>query len=209
MTREITLNDVRRALAGPRPGRTAHQRMAVRPPSGASELSQEPPQHAGVLLLLYPQGHSLYFVLTKRTETVLNHKGQISFPGGRREEGDLSLAHTALREAEEELGIALPEAELLGELTIHHTSASNYDIHPFVAQLPCRPEFHPSEAEVAEVLEVPLADLLDPARLVEEDWELRGREVIVPFFALNGQKVWGATGTILNEFKVMLESALR
>ena len=208
MIREITLEDVRRALAGSRPGQPAHQRMAVRPRPNPPELHDEPPQHAGVLLLLYPCDDRLYFVLTKRTEKVLNHKGQISFPGGRREVGDPSLAHTALREAEEELGIALTEAELLGALTVHHTSASNYDIHPFVAYLPYRPEFHPSEAEVAEVLDVPLADLLDPARLVEENWMLRGREAIVPFFLLNGHKVWGATGTILNEFKVMLEGTL-
>jgi 8-oxo-dGTP pyrophosphatase MutT (NUDIX family) len=208
MTREVTLDDVRRALAEPRPGELAHQRMAVRPQFNAQDFSQEPPQHAGVLLLLYPQERGLYFVLTRRTERVLNHKGQISFPGGRKEAGDLSLAHTALREAEEELGIALQEVELLGELTVHHIIPSNYDIHPFVAYLPHRPGFYPSEIEVAEILEVPLDELLDPALLVEECWVLRGREVIVPFFSLNGQKVWGATGTVLNEFKVMLDSVL-
>jgi len=157
-------------------------------------------------MLLYPKDGRLTFVLTRRTETVLNHKGQVSFPGGAQEEGDASLAETAMREAEEELGITLQDAEMLGALTCLYIAPSNYDVHPFVAHMPYRPDFHPFAAEVAELLEIPLSDLLDSSRFREEVWLLRGREVIVPFFLLGGHKVWGATSMILNELATMLNS---
>jgi len=183
--------------------------MALRPVHPQVELA--PPQlhrQGGVLLLLYPCACRLCFVLTRRTEKVLTHRGQISFPGGAQEPGDISLAHTALREAEEELGISLADAEPLGALTSYYIARTNYDIHPLVVYLPRHPVFHPNTDEVAELLEIPIEHLLDKSRLREEEWILRGNRVIVPFWWLGGHKVWGATGTVLAEFAAMLEQAV-
>jgi len=160
--RHVTVEDVRRALAQERPGDAVHRHMALRPIVPQAEPT--PPQlhrQGGVLLLLYPCAGRLCFVLTRRTEKVMTHRGQISFPGGAQEPGDVSLAHTALREAEEELGISLADAEQLGTLTSYYIARTNYDIHPFVAYLPRYRIFHPSEDEVAELLEIPIEHLLD------------------------------------------------
>lgn len=206
--RRVTLEDVRRALAQERPGDAAHRRMALRPLQSRAEPDvRQPHRQSGVLLLLYPCADRLCFVLTRRTEKVLTHRGQISFPGGAQEPGDLSLAHTALREAEEELGISLADAEPLGALTSYYIARTNYDVHPLVAYLPLYPAFRPNTDEVAELLEIPVEHLLDRSRLREEEWTLRGDRVIVPFWWLGGHKVWGATGTVLAEFALMLEQA--
>ena len=202
----LTLEDVRRALAGPRPGPEAHLRMATQPRPRPEEFGHTtPPREGAVLCLLYPIEGRLHFVLTRRTDTVRDHKGQISFPGGAREAEDESLAVTAVREAEEELGISLAQAEILGTLTSISILPSNYRIHPYVAYLPTRPSYRPCPSEVAELLEIPLRDLFDPSLRQSETWPVRGKEVLVPFFSLGGQKVWGATAMVLSEFAVILE----
>jgi len=206
---KITLEDVRCALAQPKPGLAAQLRMATRPHRRPNEPAPgHAPRQGAVLLLLYWEQGQLYFVLTQRTYTVANHKGQISFPGGAWEAGDASLAETAIREAEEELGISLDDAELLGDLTSLYISPSNYRIYPYVAYVARRPEYHPCADEVAALLEAPLRGLLDPSWRRTETWCLRGEQVKVPFFLVNGHKVWGATVMVLSELATMLESVL-
>ncbi len=195
-------------MAGPRPGEAAQSAMSTRPRSRPGDFDYAgPPRLSAVLILLYPQDATLSFVLTVRTDTVAHHKGQVSLPGGAWEKADASLAQTALREAEEELGISLAGAELLGELTGLYIAPSHYELRPYVAYVASQPAFRPSRDEVAQLLRVPLAALLDPALRQVETWTLRGREVEVPFFDLLGHKVWGATAMVLSEFAAMLESA--
>jgi len=195
-------------MAGPRPGEAAQLTMSTRPRSRLGDFDYAgPPRLSAVLILLYPHEAELSFVLTVRTNTVAHHKGQVSLPGGAWEERDGSLAQTALREAEEELGISLAKAELLGELTGLYIAPSHYELRPYVAHIASQPAFQPSSDEVAQLLQVPLAALLDPARRHVETWTIRGREVEVAFFYLLGHKVWGATAMVLSEFAAMLESA--
>jgi 8-oxo-dGTP pyrophosphatase MutT (NUDIX family) len=199
---------VRRALALPRPGRAAQMRMAPRPrPGDVFPLPPEiQPREAGVLILLYPAADDLHFFLTRRTDHVEAHKGQISLPGGAQEPGE-SLAQTALRETREELGIAHAPIELLGEaLTPVYIPVSGFRATPFVAFTPARPEIHLSQTEVVEVLEPSLETLLDERNIAEELWTIRGFPAIVPYFSINGHKVWGATAMILSEFREMLQS---
>lgn len=201
---EIDLDYIKAALAGPRPGLVAQIRLAPRPRPGGNVVPPGCTPRAGaVLLLLYPRDGALHIVLTRRTDTVLNHKGQISFPGGARE-GDEPLVYTALRETQEELGIDPATLEVLGELTPAYVGVSNFLITPFVAAAPTRPEFHPDPGEVAEVLEVPLALLMDEAAVEEEEWDLRGILARVPFFRVGPHKVWGATAMVLAEFIAIL-----
>ncbi|MFQ6015439.1 MAG: NUDIX hydrolase [Anaerolineae bacterium] len=203
-----SLDEVRRALKAPKPGLSAQKRMAVRPrPGGHHVPPGHQPKDGGVLILLYPKDAQLHLPLTRRTDTVANHKGQISLPGGARETGDRSLEETALRETREELNIDLQRVEILGALTPLYIPVSGYLIHPFVAFCAERPDFNPDPIEVAELLEVPLASLLDPATRREEDWKLVGMTVRVPFFQVGEHKVWGATAMVLSEFVVILQRA--
>lgn len=178
--------------------------MAPRYRTAKDLLPSHQPKEGGVLILLYPKDGQLYLVLTRRTETVADHKGQISLPGGAYEAGDGSLEETALRETREELGIDLQGLEVLGALTPLYIPRSDYRIYPYVASCPERPAFHPDPVEVAELLEVPLATLLDPATWREEDWEVRGMTVRVPFFQVGHHKVWGATAMVLSELVTLL-----
>ena len=202
------LDDVRRALARPRPGLDAQLKMAPQPRPGWDPDFTLPSdcREGGVLILLYPRAKRLHLVLTRRTETVRSHKGQISLPGGRREAGE-SLVQTALRETCEELGVPPEGTEVIGQLSALYTPPSNYCIHPFVAYRPYSPAFRPDPVEVAEVLEVPLSTLLDPAIRNVELWSDPGFDSPrrVPFFDVNGQVVWGATAMILSELVTLLE----
>jgi 8-oxo-dGTP pyrophosphatase MutT (NUDIX family) len=206
----LTLDIVRRALRQPLPGLAAQ--IAMAPPERPTALppNSTPPREAGVLLLLYPKDDALYFVLTRRTERLGSHSGQISFPGGRREIGDVDFAATALREAHEELGIALDSIEVLGELTDLYIPPSHFVVHPVVAYAACAPTFYPHDGEVAEVIEAPLALLFDPTIKATAPRALvsqGGREVMTPFYRISGHQVWGATAMILAEFEMLLRSA--
>jgi 8-oxo-dGTP pyrophosphatase MutT (NUDIX family) len=165
------------------------------------------PRRGGVLILLYPADDSedLHLVLTRRTDKVGNHRGQISLPGGRVDPDDLSTARTALREACEEIGVCDDDLRLLGELTPLYIPPSDFTIHPHVAFLHRRPQFHPQPDEVAEVLEVPVSYLLDQNHILEEDWIIRGEVRRVPFYHIHDSKVWGATAMVLAELAAVLE----
>ncbi|MFQ5855692.1 MAG: NUDIX hydrolase [Anaerolineae bacterium] len=203
--REVNIDDVHAALEKPRPGFKAQMRMSPRP--RASSVSDAPARGGGVLLLLYPRDGRLHLVLTRRTEHLPNHQGQISLPGGAQDAGE-SFEETALREAREELDVDPTGIQVLGRLTPLYIPPSNYCIRPVVGYVPARPVFHPDPREVAEVLEVPLATLLDPSTVHQEDWHLRGMTVRVPFFAVNEHKVWGATAMVLAEFVELIHSAM-
>lgn len=179
-------------------------------PRPGSVLPPPPPlsrRQAGVLILLYPIDRVLHLVLTRRTETVATHKGQISFPGGMRE-GQETLAEAALREAREELGLEHTTIELLGEpLTPIYIPVSDFWVTAFAGYTRERPLFQVQPDEVGEVIQVPLADLLDDSNVREEDWMIRGgMPARVPYFWLGGQKVWGATAMMLSEFKEILNT---
>ena len=207
----MNLTDVERALAAPRPGREAQVRMSPRPrPGDVFPLPPEiNPKEAGVLILLYPANGELHFFLTRRTETVETHKGQISLPGGSQEE-DETLEETAVREASEELGIDVNCIRVLGEpLTSLFIPVSGFRATPFVAFTPMRPNVTAEPGEVDGIIDVPLESLLDDKNVVEEEWEIRGFKAHVPFFSINGHKVWGATAMILGEFRAMLKHARR
>lgn len=163
-----------------------------------------------VLLLLYCRQDDIYLVLTKRHDDLQAHAGQISFPGGRQEDSE-SLLTTALREAEEEIGIPTTAVQSLGQLTTIYIPPSGFLVHPFVGwyQNGSEPEFIPSAGEVAQIIEVSLKTLLDPETAVQEPWDFKGHEVMVPYFAIQEHKVWGATAIMLSEFVERLRFVIR
>ena len=161
---------------------------------------------AAVLLLLWPQGGSLHFVLTRRASDLRGHGGQISLPGGRCDPDDSDHKATALRETEEELGVPASDVQVLGSLDKIYIPPSNYQVYPLVATLAAPPCFRPRASEVAEVLQIPLASLLDPQRKRESLQHRNGRSLRIPWYALGGQMVWGATAMLLSEFEGRLRA---
>src|SRR3990172_3555148 len=160
---ELTVEGIRAALMRPLPGPAAQMRLT--PPYRLEQLYLAPPadaRPAGVLIALYPRDGSLHFPLTRRTEDVEKHKGQISLPGGAQEAGE-SLLDTALRETREEIGVAVDPSAGLGRLSAGDIPPSGFLITPYVAALSDRPDFQPTPDEVAELIEAPLSILLDPS----------------------------------------------
>ena len=144
-------------------------------------------------------------VLTRRTEHLSRHPGEISFPGGLTQDEDADLAATALRETQEELGLAPEEVEVLGALAPVHTFVSSILIVPFVGLVSGDPVFAPSEAEIAEVLAYPLDELTAAETTVE--WPKDGH--VYRGFAYpmrDGNTVWGATAGILHQLLERLGS---
>jgi 8-oxo-dGTP pyrophosphatase MutT (NUDIX family) len=193
------------------PGKRAQQQLLARPrqPIPLSNTGEHAIP-AAILILLHNDvnnDNSIRFFLTERTHEVQYHKGQVAFPGGTWEEGE-KLSETALRETHEEIGIKPEKVRIIGRLTPLFVSVTGFMIHPFIAALRSRSEPEPQPDEVKKVFSVHLEELLDPDSLKEEVRIIRDYTVDVPYFDLNGHKVWGATAMILAEFKACLEDIL-
>ena len=162
---------------------------------------------AATLVLLYPgvDGRP-YLVLTVRQPTLRAHSGQISLPGGSRD-GDETAEETARREAYEEVGVDPRQPDVLGRLTPLYIPPSGFSVTPVVASLSERPPFVPQEAEVAALLEVPVAALLDPGTRRSSRRSVPAGAFDVPYFELAGREVWGATAMMLAEFAAVLADA--
>ncbi len=200
-----TVQHLRQQLASPLPGHDAHFTMAprYRQDTTVASVRDKRCREAGVLALLYPVEETPYIILTARRAHLKQHAGQVSFPGGRREPGE-DLQTTALREAEEEIGVPPTSVDVLGAMTPLFIPPSAFCVYPFLGALSHTPDLAPQDAEVADILHVPLAQLLDPATVQHEDRVLSNRNVNVPFFAIEGHKVWGATAMMLGELVALL-----
>ena len=159
---------------------------------------------AAVLIPVLAAAPEVRLVFTERTMDLSRHAGEISFPGGLVDPGE-TAAEAALREAREELGIAASEVELLGALGPVHTRVTGVLIVPFVGLLWTDPQLTPNEAEIAEVLEFPLRELMERQR--EEDFVYAGRSYTTDVFDMDGHVIWGATGHILRQFLALLADA--
>jgi 8-oxo-dGTP pyrophosphatase MutT (NUDIX family) len=160
---------------------------------------------AAVLLPLYVREEKPYVFFTRRTDHLPHHRGEISFPGGRYHAGDVDLEETALRETEEEMGICAADVVILGRLD-DFISIHGYHVVPFVGTFPYPYPFQINHHEIAEVIEVPLSRLRDPAIFRTEDWRHRGRDLPVCFFDLGVHQVWGLTASILRQFLKRIEA---
>lgn len=203
-----TVARLREALKATLPGLDAQLRMAPEPRLGWDPLKfPEGARDGAALLLLYPHEDHLHVTLTVRGAEMRNHTGQVSLPGGRVESGETFEA-AALREAQEEIGVDPSTVEVLGRLTPLHIPVSGFLLHPIVGATSMRPAFQRAEWEVARIIEVPVALLSDPAVIKRE---MRTRtvngqsiDISVPFYDIDGEKVWGATAMVLAEFCAIL-----
>lgn len=159
---------------------------------------------AAVMLLLYPKDGEYCVLLNKRSEVVEHHKGEISFPGGARDPEDQDFLDTALRETEEEMGISRADVTVLGQLD-DVVTRSNFGVRVFIGTIPYPYAFNPSAIEIAEVLEVPIPALLDPANLRHETRLVDGLATTVRSYAYHEHLVFGATAKILQQFLETVE----
>jgi 8-oxo-dGTP pyrophosphatase MutT (NUDIX family) len=159
---------------------------------------------SAVLLLLYERGGRPCILLTKRTNNVTKHKGQISLPGGSRESKDTSLIATALRETFEEVGIPCGDVEILGLLDDSITVSSNFVITPVVGFLPYAPDIVINPGEVEEAIEIPLSFF---KKVVQSQPPFRdnGSHKSNPEFVYGDYFIWGATAKILEQFFLLNE----
>ncbi len=185
------------------PGAAVQQKMApVLKNISQSNFTYFPETRpGGVLVLLYPYNDELHLPLMLRTEYSGTHSGQVSFPGGKKEDNDPDLIYTALRETSEEMGIPEKEVRVLGVLSELFIAASNFKVLPVVGYMSHRPDFRIDEREVAEIIEVPVSLLLDPQVVKTKSFKVSaGFTIQAPYYAVKEHTVWGATAMMLSEF---------
>lgn len=162
------------------------------------------------MALFYPDfknGTKLLLILRKTYKGV--HSNQIAFPGGKVEDGDVDLVHTALRETHEEVGVPPDKVMILKSLSTVYIPPSNYEVQPFVGMLDRPLSFVPQESEVESLIEVSLMDFLDDGLIFNQKLTTSyATNIEVPTFKLNGYTVWGATAMMLSEIKELLKQVL-
>ncbi|MPY91775.1 MAG: NUDIX domain-containing protein [Acidimicrobiia bacterium] len=194
--RHVDIEDLRRAFRRRRPRPPVREPFAVRRP-------------AAVLLPLYTGGDGLRVVLTRRPTAMRSHSGEVSFPGGGFEATDADLVATALRESEEEIALPADRVEIIGQLDPLATLSSAAMITPYVGYVADLPALRPEPREVAAILHVPVAELLEDGVFHQEWWPLPPQVVDVEagaaawrpmfFYELTGDTVWGATARLLTQ----------
>lgn len=183
--------------------------MAPQPRLGWDPLKfPEGARDGAALLLVYPHHDVPHIALTVRGAELRNHTGQVSLPGGRVDAGE-TIEQAAVREAQEEIGVEPAVVEVLGRLTPLHIPVSGFLLHPVVGVSSMRPAFQRAEWEVARIIEAPVP-MLGPDIVKRE---IRTRivdgqsiDVDVPYYDIDGEKVWGATAMVLAEFCAILSA---
>jgi 8-oxo-dGTP pyrophosphatase MutT (NUDIX family) len=170
--------------------------LAAAPPPRLADIEGTGVSASAVVAPLYEVDGEAVAVLTRRAQHLRNHRGEVSFPGGRQEPGE-DLWRTATREALEEVALDPASVTRIGELDHLRTIVGRSYVVPYVAALPGRPDLTPSPAEVERILHVPLSELLSPGVYREERWGVPPLDRPITFFEVEGDTIWGATGSML------------
>jgi len=190
-------------LSNTLPGEKSHQVMKIKL---NNDLNIEPTlkRYASVLICLFPNNDNWSFFLTKRSNSVEHHKGQISLPGGMIEKGENPI-NAALRETNEEIGVQIKKVQIIGKLSSIYIPVSNFKVQPFVGFLNKKPKTDINKQEVSRIFDVDLNDLMNDKNIKSEEKVLGNKLVEISYFSLKNEKIWGATSLILSEFKDVLK----
>ncbi|TXB67308.1 CoA pyrophosphatase [Vicingus serpentipes] len=188
------------------PGKLAHQEAAPYRKVDYDTLDLNTVKKSGVLILFYNKGEETHLVLIQRPIYNGTHSGQIAFPGGKVEESDKDIIHTALREANEEVGVEMNDVEVLGQLSDVYIPVSNFLVTPVIGVINYTPRFIPELREVAEIIELRIGHLIEVETLRLNKIKLsNGLQMEVPTFEFNQKIIWGATALMLNELRYLLK----
>ncbi|WP_348824585.1 NUDIX hydrolase [Flavobacterium aestuarii] len=194
------------------PGEDAHnimvplERLKIMKSLNFEEIK---PRNAGVMMLFYPKAGETHLVLIVRNSYEGVHSSQIAFPGGKYEEEDIDLKHTALRETHEEIGIPLDKIQVLKAFTQLYIPPSNFMVYPFLGVCLEDISFCPDSKEVAGIIELPLSTFLSDSIVVGAKINTSyAKSIEVPVFKIDEHIVWGATAMMLSELKIVLNSIL-
>ena len=195
-------------LKYPLPGRVGQLRML---PGGVNEERfsiRDDHRKGAVLMLFYPDSDSSFVPFIKRPEYPGVHSGQIAFPGGKWEPEDGDLSVTALREAEEEIGVYAEKVTLLGKLSDVYIPPSNFLVSPFIGFISEKPDFKPDPIEVERIINCPFPVLVDKEiRKLTQVVGSSGSRFETPYFDIDNEVVWGATAMMLGEFTYLWENS--
>ena len=190
------------------PGEESHQKMSPlnRPITSEALKTLTDYRESAVAIVLFEANNCIECVLTQRPEYDGTHSGQVSFPGGKKEDTDEHLEATARRECKEEIGVELTEEHLIGALSPVYIPVSRFLVLPYVYFLPSVPIYTPDAHEVAEIFTFPLFDLKKEELIATMELKQPNGTVYrnVPYLNLNNKKVWGATALMLSEMKDLL-----
>lgn len=208
MNYERSIDLLRGALQQSLPGHDDLLRLSgyPRPDLDAVRAMDPPPRESAVLAVLYPKGLEAHVLLMLRPVYDGVHSGQVAFPGGRREEVDVDLSATALREFREETGAGTDGIQVLGPLSPVYIPPSRSLVTPFVAHTTELGPVAPDAREVAALIEAPISLLLRSDILKRGDRfvQVMGRRMEVPYFDVLGHMVWGATALMIAELRHLL-----
>lgn len=172
-------------------------------------IQENNPKKAAVLMLMYPKNSKTHLALIKRNSYLGVHSSQIAFPGGKVEANDSSIMYTALRETQEEIGIAVDKIKIIRAFTEVYIPPSNFMVFPFLGYANEELQFTPDSKEVATIIELPIADFLDDTRVVNKKMATSySDDILVPAFKIQEHYVWGATAMILSELKEVLKKII-
>ena len=166
---------------------------------GFPRFPREDSKAAAVMILLYPKDDIIHTAFIQRPTYEGVHGGQISFPGGKKEDSDPDLIHTAIREASEEIGVNSSEINVISTLTPLYIPVSNIIVTPVVCWMEKQPVLKPQEEEVVFIIEADIRTLINPAIIKIKPFEIRGEMIDIKYFDYNDNVIWGATAMILHE----------
>jgi len=197
-------NNISQNLKNPLPGESAHRIMQATSTLRLTFKPNNRTRKSAVLILFYPHKGEIYFPLILRPAYDGVHSGQVAFPGGRYELSDENLIRTALREAQEEIGLRLTDVKILGSLTELFIPPSNFFVLPVIATIPYRPDFYPDAREVEDIFEIKLNEISDTGIIGSSEIQIRGEQVHAPHYEVQGHKIWGATAMMISELLAVI-----
>lgn len=171
-----------------------------------AQFEKKPPRVCAVMIAIYQEEGELYLPMMLRPTNSRAHPGQISFPGGKREDQDEDLIETAIREMEEEVGVRVPRANVIGSLTDIYIPPSNSLVTPIIGFLDGKPTYTPAPEEVDRVLDISIADLANPTnKKVKKVILTNGEYFEMPAFAVSDVFIWGGTARMIMELNKLME----
>jgi 8-oxo-dGTP pyrophosphatase MutT (NUDIX family) len=206
---QLFINQLKAELLLDLPNVEAHLRLA--PEVRIDDIKTgRLPSHAvesAVLILLYPLKNRLHTVVILRNEYDGAHSGQISLPGGKKEESDVDFKTTALREAQEEIGIIPEKLEIVGQLSPFYVRPSNFIVYPFIAFQPEQPIFSADTTEVQRIIEIDLQNETTYEKIEKRTLTFKNNfQVVAPGFVVGNEFMWGATAMIFSELIHVLKN---